>query len=156
MQKNSKKCLPCAVDRDNLLEIDPFYLYHPSTRQDLQSLPSLFALTLISPSHSPVLIDDQYLIRVNSTKDPNVITYTVFMYLPHDMDYKLTVRTVLAHQLTHMQTAGLPTSLEGLNTLQVTDNSTYLVWPELDDEPIITTIQVIPHPRLISVPTPLP
>jgi len=66
------------------------------------------------------------------------------MHFTYDMDYKLTVRTVLAHQLTHMQTACLSTSLEGLNILQVIENWTYPVRPELDDEPIITSTQVTP------------
>jgi len=43
-----------------------------------------------------------------------------------------------------MQSAGLPTSLEGLDALQVLENSTYPVTPEFDDEPITNTTEVIP------------
>ena len=43
-----------------------------------------------------------------------------------------------------MQTAGLPTSPEGLDALQVQENSDYPVNPELDDEPITSTTEVMP------------
>jgi hypothetical protein len=137
---NVKK-LDKNVDRDNILQIDPFYLYHPSTRQDLQS--PLAINNPLSPAHNPILIENKYLTSVHSAKDPNVITYTIFMYLPHDVDYKFTIRTVLTHQLTRMQDAGLPTSLDGLNTLKVTESSYYPARPELDDEAITSTTQVI-------------
>ena len=75
------------------MQIEPIYLYDPPSRQDLQSP---LALTPLSPSHIPDLIDNQYLTRVHdSAKDPNN-TYSVYMYLPHDMDYKHAIRTVLA------------------------------------------------------------
>ena len=66
-------------------------------------------------------------------------TYTIFMYLPHDSDHKAIIRTILTNQLAHMQSAGLPTSPEGLDALQVQENSTYPVQPEYDDEPITST-----------------
>ena len=50
-----------------------------------------------------------------------------------------------------MQSAGLPTSLEGLDALQVQENSTYPVHPKLDDEPITNTTEVIP-PQLRTCP----
>jgi len=67
------------MDRDNVLEADPIYLHHPSPRQDLQSP---FTLTSLSPAHSPVLIENQYLTGVHSAKDPNISSYTIFMYPP--------------------------------------------------------------------------
>ena len=73
-----KNVYPAAMDRDNVFEADPIYLHHPSPRQDLQSP---LALTPLSPAHSPVLIENQYLTGVHSAKDPNVSTYTIFMYL---------------------------------------------------------------------------
>jgi hypothetical protein len=73
------------------------------------------------------------------------------MYLPHDMDYKQAIWTILTHQLTHMQTTGLPTSTDGMHALQVTENSTYPARPELDDEPVTSTTQVTP-PQLDTCP----
>ena len=49
-----------------------------------------------------------------------------------------------------MQDAGLPTSLEGLDALQVHEDSTYPVTPKLDDEPITSTTEVIPAHLLTS------
>ena len=73
---------------------EPIYLYHPSARQNLQSP---LALTPLSPSYCPVLVDIQYLIGVHSAKDPNVSTYSIYMmYLPHDMAYKHAIRAVLS------------------------------------------------------------
>jgi hypothetical protein len=129
-RKLDKNVYPTVVDRNNVLETDPIYLYHPSSRKDLQSP---LALTPMSPAHSPVLIENQYLTGVHSAKDPNFNTYTIFTYLPHDVDYKTTIRTILTSQLTHMQTAGLPTSLEGLDAIQVQENSTCPVHPEYND-----------------------
>ena len=43
-----------------------------------------------------------------------------------------------------MQAAGLPTSLKGLDALQVHENSTYPVTLELDDEPTTSITEVIP------------
>jgi hypothetical protein len=89
-----KNVYPIAVDRDNVLEADPIYLHHPSPRQDLQSP---LALTPLSPAHSPVLLENQYLTGVPSAKDPNVSTYTIFMYLPHDADHKTIIQTILTN-----------------------------------------------------------
>jgi hypothetical protein len=50
-----------------------------------------------------------------------------------------------------MQTAGLPTSLEGLDAIQIHEHSTYPVRPELDDEPITSTTEVI-TPQLRTCP----
>jgi len=66
------------------------------------------------------------------------------MYLPHDDRHKTTILTILTNQLAHMQSLGLSTSPEGLDALQVQENSTYPVHPELDDEPITNTTEVIP------------
>ena len=85
---------PTAVDRDNVLEADPIYLHHPSPRQDLQSP---LAFNPLSPAHSPVLLEDQYLTGVHSAKDPIVSTYTIFMYLPHDADHKTIIQTILTN-----------------------------------------------------------
>jgi hypothetical protein len=82
------------VDHDNVLEADPIYLYHPSPRQDLRSP---LALTPLLPAHSPVLIENRYLIGVHSAKDPNVNTYTIFMYLSRDADHKVMLRTILTN-----------------------------------------------------------
>jgi hypothetical protein len=136
-----KNAYPTAVDCDNVLEADPIYMHHPSPRQYLQSP---LALTPLSPAHSPVLIENQYLTGVHSAKDPNVSTYTIFMYLPHDADHKTVIKTILTNQLVHMQSAGLPTSPEGLDALQVQKNSAYPVQPKCDDEPITNTTQVTP------------
>jgi len=66
------------------------------------------------------------------------------MYLLRDVDHKATILTIIKNQLTHMQSTGLPTYLEGLNALYMEENSTYLVRPERDDEPITSTTEVIP------------
>jgi hypothetical protein len=146
-----------AVNRDNVLEIDPIYLHHPSPRQDFQSP---LALTPLSPALSPALIENPYLTGVHSAKDPKFSTYTIFMYLPHDADHKTIIKTILLNQLVHMQSVGLPTSPEGLNALQVQENSTYPVQPENDDEPITSTTQVTtlqlntcPYSFTITLPT---
>jgi hypothetical protein len=98
----------------------------------------------MSPAHSPVLILNQYLTGVHSAKDPNVNTYTIYMYLPHEVNHKTTIFTILTNQLAHMQSDGLPTSPEGMDALQVQENSTYPICLELDDEPITSTTEVIP------------
>jgi hypothetical protein len=113
---------PSIIDRDIIMHVDPIYLSHPAALQDLKSP---LALTAISPAHTPILIETHYLTRVQSTKDPNTGTYTIFMYLPHDAYYKNTVKTCLTKQLTEMHTSGLPTSTGGQEALQVTENSTY-------------------------------
>jgi hypothetical protein len=111
-----KNVYPTAVDRDNVLDSYPVKLHHPSPRQDLQSP---FALTPFSPAHSSVLIENQYLTGVHSAEDLNVVTYTIFMYLLHEADHKSTIQNILTNRLAHMQSAGLPTSPEGLGALQV-------------------------------------
>jgi hypothetical protein len=115
-RKLDKNVYPTAVDRDNILETDPIYLNHPSPRQDLQSS---FALTPLSSAHSPVLIENQYLTGVHSAKDPNVSTYKTYMYLPHEINHKTTISTILNNQIAQMQSVGLPTFPEGLDALQV-------------------------------------
>jgi len=81
------------------------------------------------------------------------------VYLSRHVDQKTTIRTILNNQLTHMQATGVPTPPEGLDALQVKENSTYPAQPELDDEPVIITTQVIPT-KLSTCPysftTPLP
>jgi hypothetical protein len=140
-RKIDKNVYSTAADHTNLLETDPIYIYHPTPRQDLQSP---LALTPLSPAHSPVLLENQYLTGVHSAKDPNISTYKIFLYLPHDVDHKGTIQSIITHQLTQMQAAGLPTSLEDLDALQIQENSTYPFTPELDDEPITRTTEVIP------------
>ena len=66
------------------------------------------------------------------------------MYLPHDIDHETAIHLILSNQLENMQSDGLSTSLEGLDALQVQENSTYPVRPELDDEPITITTEVMP------------
>jgi hypothetical protein len=66
------------------------------------------------------------------------------MYLPNDTDHETAINLILTNQLENMHSAGLPTSLEGLDALQVQENSTYPVRLELDDEPITNTTEVIP------------
>jgi len=129
-----------ATNRNNILDTDPIYLYHPSPRQELQSP---LALTPLSPAHSPVLIENQFLKGVHSAKYPNVNTYTIYMYLPHDIDHETAIHLILNNQLANMQSTGLPTSPEGLDALQVQEKSTYPVRQELDDEPITNTTEVI-------------
>jgi hypothetical protein len=119
--KIDKNVYPTAANRDNILDTDPIYLYHPSPRQDMQSP---LALIPLSPTHSPVLIENQYFTGVHSVKDPNVSTYTIYMYLPHNDNHKTTILTILTNKLAHMQSVGLPTSPEGLNALQVQENFT--------------------------------
>ena len=130
-----------AANRNNILDIDPIYLYHPSPRHDIQSP---LALTPLSPAHSPVLIENQYLTGVHSAKDPNTSSYAIFMYLPHEIDHEKAIQLILKTQLENMQSNGLPTSPEGLDALQVQEHSTYPVRPELDDEPITSTTKVTP------------
>ena len=125
-RKIDENVYPTASDRTNILETDPIYLYHPTPRQDL---PSPFALTPLSPAHSPVLLENQYRTGVHSAKDPNISTYKIYLSLPHDVDHKTTIHTILTNQLTQMQAAGLPISQDGLDALQVQENSTYLVTP---------------------------
>jgi hypothetical protein len=139
--KFGKNVYPSDADRDHILETDSIYLYHPSSGQDLRSP---LALTPLSPAQNPILIENQHRTRVHSAKDPNISTYTIYMYLPHDVDHKITIQTMLKNHFSHVQAAGLPKSPEGLDALQVQENSTYSVHPELDDEPITSTTQVIP------------
>jgi hypothetical protein len=113
-RKIDKNVYPYSADRDTILEADPICLYHPFACQDLQSP---LALTPLSPTHNPILIENQYLTGVHSVKDPNIRTYKNFLYLLRDVDLKTTLRTILKYQLTHMQTACLPTSTEGLDAL---------------------------------------
>ena len=113
-RKLDKNVFPTAADRNTILETDPIYLYHPSSRQDLQSP---FALTPLSPAHILVLIETQYLTGVHSAKDPNVSTYKIYMYLPHDINHKSTSLTILNNQLTQMQYDCLPTSLKELDAM---------------------------------------
>jgi hypothetical protein len=92
--KSTKNVYPTAANRDNILDTDSIYLYHPSPRQDMQNP---LALTPMSPAHSPVLIENQYLTGVHSAKDPNVSTYTNYIYLPHDDSHKITIHTILTN-----------------------------------------------------------
>ena len=131
-----KNVYPSVADRDNILKTDPVYLYHPLSRQDLQSP---LAFTPLSPAHTPIHVENQFLTGIHSPKDPNVITYTIYIYLPHDVVHKTRIRTVVKNQFAHMQFTGLSKSLGGLYALQVHENSTYPVHPELDDEPITNT-----------------
>ncbi len=127
-RKLDKNVYPTAATRTNILDTDPIYLYHPSFRHDLQSP---LALTPLSPAHSPVLIENQYLTGVHSAKDPNVRSYTIYMYLPHGIGHEKAIHLILNNQLDNMQKNGLPTSPEGLEALQVQEHSTYPVRPEL-------------------------
>jgi hypothetical protein len=90
-RKIDKSIYPTAADRDKILETDPIYLYHSSPCQDLQSP---LALTPLSPAHISLLLEIQYLTGVHSAKDPNVSTYTIYMYLPHDVNHKTTILTI--------------------------------------------------------------
>jgi hypothetical protein len=99
-RKLDKNVYPTAANRNNILDTDPIYLYHPSPRQDLQSP---LAFTPLSPAHIPVLIENKYLTGVHPTKDPNVSSYTICMYLPHDADPEIAVHHILANQLGTMQ-----------------------------------------------------
>jgi len=114
-RKLDKNVYPTAVDRDITLETDPIYLYHPSPRQDLRSP---FALTPMSPAHNPVLIENECLTGVHSAKDPNVSTCKIYMYLPHDIDHKTTISTILNKQLAQMR-SWAPYAPEGLDALHV-------------------------------------
>ena len=76
--------------------------------------------------------------------DPNVSTYKILMYLPHDVDHKATILTTIKNKLIHMQSAGLLTSPEGLHALQVEEKSTYPVRSDFDDDPITSATEVIP------------
>ena len=105
---------------------------------------SSLALTPLSQAHSPILIENQYLTSAHSAKDPNVITHTIYMHLPRDFNHKATILLIIKKQLTQMQFVGPPTSPEGMDALQVEENSTYPVCPELDDEPKTSTTEVIP------------
>ena len=96
-RKLDKNVYPTAASRTNILETDPIYLYHPAPRQDLQSP---LALNPLSPAHSPILLENQYLTGVHSAKDPNISTYKIFLYLPHDVDHKATIHSIITHQLT--------------------------------------------------------
>ena len=140
-RKIDKNVYPTAANRTNILETDPIYIYHPAPRQDLQSP---LALNPLSPAHSPVLLENQYLTGVHSGKDPNISTYKIFLYLPHEVNIKATITSIINNQLAQMQTAGLPTSPDGLEALQVCENSDYPVHPEIDDEPITNITEVLP------------
>jgi hypothetical protein len=61
---------------------------------------------------------------VHSAKDLNVSSYKIYVYLPHDIDHKTAIHLILTNQLENMQSVGLPTSLEGLDALDVQENST--------------------------------
>ena len=96
-RKIDKNVYPTAAIHTNILETDPVYLYHPSPRQDLQSP---LALTPLSPAHSPILLENHYLTGVHSAKDPNISTYKLFLYLPHDIDHGHTITRILNNQFT--------------------------------------------------------
>ena len=81
---------------------------------------------------------------VHSAKDPNISTYKIFLYLPHNINHETTITKLLETQLIQMQAEGLPTSSEGLEAPRVQENSDYPVSPELDDEPYTSTTEVIP------------
>jgi len=125
-RKIDNNVYPMAANRNNVIDTDPIYLYQPSPRQDLQSP---LALIPMSPTHSPVLIENQYLTGIHSAKDPHVSKYTIYMYLPHDVGHKTAILTILTNQLIHVQSARLPTTPEGLDAQQVRGNSTYPVRP---------------------------
>jgi len=57
-RKLDRNVYPSAADRDDILQTELFYFYHPSARQNLQNP---LALTPLSPSHNHVLIDNHYL-----------------------------------------------------------------------------------------------
>ncbi len=113
-RKLEKNIYPMAAERNNILETDPIYLYRPSPRQYLQSP---LALNLLSPAHSSVLLENQYLTGVHSAKDLNTITYKIYIYLSHDVDHNTTILTILTNQLVQIQSAGLHASPEGLDAL---------------------------------------
>ena len=98
-RKVDKNVYPTAADRNNILETDPIYLYHLSTRQDMQSP---FALTPLSTVHNPVLNENEYLTSAHSAKDPNVSTYKIYVYIPRDDNHKATILTIVTNQLTRM------------------------------------------------------
>ena len=93
-RKIDKNVYPTPFDRNNILETDPIYLYHPSPHQDLQSP---LAFTPLSPAHSLVLLENQYLTGVHSAKYPNINTYKIYIYLLHDIDHKTTILTILTN-----------------------------------------------------------
>jgi hypothetical protein len=99
-RKLDKNVYPTAASRTSILDTNPIYLYHPTPRQDLQSP---LALNPLSPAHSPVLIENQYLTGVHSAKDPNISTYKIFLYLPHEVDLKATITMTIENQLAQMQ-----------------------------------------------------
>ena len=76
-------------------------------------------------------------------KDPITSTYTVYIILAYETDYKNTMRTSITRQLTHMQNDVLSAYTTGLEALRVSENSMYLAQPELDDDLFTITIQVI-------------
>ena len=49
------------------------------------------------------------------------------MYLPHNAVHETAVHQILTNHLEAMHSAGLPTSMEGLDALQIQENSTYPV-----------------------------
>ena len=101
-RKIDKNVYPTAANRTTILETDPIYLYHPAPRQDLQSP---LALTPLSPTHCPILLKNHYLTGVHSAKDPNISTYKIFLYLPHEVNLRATITTIVTNQLAQMQTA---------------------------------------------------
>ncbi len=131
---------PTPTDRESVLA-NPIYYHHPSARLDLQSP---LALNPISPAHSPVLIDNYYITGTHSGHDPNTSSYKLTMFL-HNLDDPATViKPLLTQQLTDMQNAGFPTSTQGLDSVQIIAYDTYPADPEIDDEPITGTTDVLP------------
>ena len=61
---------------------------------------------------------------MNSAKDPNTSSYKIYMYLHHDANHEAAVHQILTNQLEAMQSAGLPSSMECLDAIQVHENST--------------------------------
>jgi len=55
---------------------DCLYIHHPSRRLDLQNP---LALRLISPAHSPDLIDNLYLTGVHSTDSATTRAFTIYL-----------------------------------------------------------------------------
>jgi len=75
----------------------------------------------LSLSRSIVLIENYSLTGFHFAKDPNVNTYVVYTYLPHEAYYKNTIRTMIAQHLIQMLNDGLHTSPADIEALRVSE-----------------------------------
>ena len=131
---------PYVASRGDL-HIDPIYLHYPSARNDIQSP---LALTLASPSHAPVLIDNYYITGLYSSNSSTTNNYDIYLNLPNDYDFDNDLYSILSDQLKIVETTGYLSSPAGLESIKITADTNTTPTPDLDDEPIHNSTYILP------------